>query len=160
VFTTPSTEQELTLLHHWNKSGLISVATLALTKRIYLQTYSQAALLVGRCSSIMSSMLDSTVPKNPLRTTHRSKNADPEAQSTTHMLAQTNTDRSSIQPVASTPEEQEAERKRNTYSGLPGCLDFFWGGVYAPGASTYDPIEILLNTEDAEEREADGGLER
>jgi hypothetical protein len=69
------------------------------------------------------------------------------------MISNTNTVRSSIQHVASTPEEQEAERKRNTYSGLPGWLDFFWGGVYAPGASTHDPIEILLNTEDGDERD-------
>lgn len=69
------------------------------------------------------------------------------------MLADSNTDRSSIHHVISTPEEQEEERKRNTYSGLPGFLDFFWGGVYSPGASTHDPIEILLNTEDPEEKD-------
>lgn len=38
-------------------------------------------------------------------------------------------------------------------SGLPRILNFFWGGIYAPDPSTYDPIEILLNTEDAEERD-------
>lgn len=27
-------------------------------------------------------------------------------------------------------------------------FDVFAGGIYAPDASTYDPIEILLNTED------------
>jgi hypothetical protein len=33
-------------------------------------------------------------------------------------------------------------------------LQFFGGGIYAPDPSTYDPIEILLNTEDEEKREA------
>jgi hypothetical protein len=32
-------------------------------------------------------------------------------------------------------------------------LQFFGGGIYAPDPSTYDPIEILLNTSDAEERD-------
>jgi hypothetical protein len=32
-------------------------------------------------------------------------------------------------------------------------LHFFGGGIYAPDASTYDPIETLLNTEDPEERD-------
>jgi hypothetical protein len=32
-------------------------------------------------------------------------------------------------------------------------LRFFGGGVYAPDPSTYDPIEILLNTEDEEKRD-------
>ena len=30
---------------------------------------------------------------------------------------------------------------------------FFSGGIYALDASTYDPIEILLNTEDRKERD-------
>lgn len=32
-------------------------------------------------------------------------------------------------------------------------LHFFGGGIYAPDAATYDPIEILLNTEDAKEKD-------
>ncbi|KAF1846488.1 uncharacterized protein K460DRAFT_417552 [Cucurbitaria berberidis CBS 394.84] len=32
-------------------------------------------------------------------------------------------------------------------------LQFFGGGIYAPDPSTYDPIEILLNTEDAGQRD-------
>lgn len=31
-------------------------------------------------------------------------------------------------------------------------LHFFGGGIYAPNPSTYDPIKILLNTEDADKR--------
>lgn len=41
-------------------------------------------------------------------------------------------------------------------SSLPNCLpilQFFGGGVYAPDPSTYDPIEILLNTEDKDEQD-------
>jgi hypothetical protein len=33
-------------------------------------------------------------------------------------------------------------------------LQFLGGGIYAPDPSTYDPIEILLNTEDEEKRDA------
>ena len=36
---------------------------------------------------------------------------------------------------------------------LSKVLSFFGGGIYAPDPSTYDPIEILLNTEDARERD-------
>jgi hypothetical protein len=32
-------------------------------------------------------------------------------------------------------------------------LQFLGGGIYAPDPSTYDPIEILLNTEDEEKRD-------
>jgi len=32
-------------------------------------------------------------------------------------------------------------------------LHFFGGGIYAPDAATYDPIEILLNTEHAKEKD-------
>lgn len=42
---------------------------------------------------------------------------------------------------------------KSTRSGLPRLLNFFCGGIYAPDASTYDPIDILLNTENAEERD-------
>jgi len=32
-------------------------------------------------------------------------------------------------------------------------LQFFGGGIYAPDSTTYDPLEILLNTEDADEKD-------
>ena len=32
-------------------------------------------------------------------------------------------------------------------------LRFLGGGIYAPDPTTYDPIEILLNTEDEKERD-------
>jgi len=32
-------------------------------------------------------------------------------------------------------------------------LHFFGGGIYAPNPSTYDPIKIILNTEDEELRD-------
>lgn len=32
-------------------------------------------------------------------------------------------------------------------------LRFFGGGIYAPDPSTYDPIKIILNTEDEEEKD-------
>jgi hypothetical protein len=33
-------------------------------------------------------------------------------------------------------------------------LQFLGGGIYAPDPSTYDPVEILLNTEDEGKRDA------
>ena len=32
-------------------------------------------------------------------------------------------------------------------------LQFFGGGIYAPDETTYDPLEILLNTEDEDDRD-------
>lgn len=32
-------------------------------------------------------------------------------------------------------------------------FQFFGGGIYAPDSTTYDPIEILLNTDDEDERD-------
>jgi hypothetical protein len=32
-------------------------------------------------------------------------------------------------------------------------IHFFGGGIYAPDASTYEPIEMLLNTSDPEEQD-------
>lgn len=32
-------------------------------------------------------------------------------------------------------------------------LRFLGGGIYAPDSTTYDPIEILLNTEDKNEKD-------
>lgn len=100
-------------------------------------------------------MLNSTVPKYTPGAGYPPRQQDPEAQSAAHMLSESITERSSITHSRPTPEQHinEQERQLNTYSGLPRVLDFFWGGVYAPGASTHDPIEILLNTEDPEERD-------
>ena len=100
-------------------------------------------------------MLNSTVPKYTPGSKYPPRQQDPEAQSAAHMLSESITERSSITHSGPTPEQHmdERERQLNTYSGLPRVLDFFWGGVYAPGASTHDPIKILLNTEDPEERD-------
>lgn len=45
---------------------------------------------------------------------------------------------------------QESEGRRWT---LMTVLQFFGGGIYAPDPTTYDPLEILLNTEDEDERD-------
>lgn len=44
------------------------------------------------------------------------------------------------------------DQDENKWS-FPNILRFFGGGIYAPDPSTYDPIEILLNTEDERERD-------
>ncbi|KAJ4333053.1 hypothetical protein N0V95_009514 [Ascochyta clinopodiicola] len=44
------------------------------------------------------------------------------------------------------------QRKIHNWTFVP-FLQFFGGGIYAPDPSTYDPIEILLNTVDEEERD-------
>lgn len=44
------------------------------------------------------------------------------------------------------------DRDSKRWSALH-ILQFFGGGIYAPDPSTYDPIEILLNTEDEKERD-------
>jgi hypothetical protein len=36
---------------------------------------------------------------------------------------------------------------------LMTVLQFFGGGIYAPDPTTYDPLEIILNTEDQDERD-------
>lgn len=50
-------------------------------------------------------------------------------------------------------DSSDSDDSKETRSGLPKLLDFFWGGIYAPDATTYDPIETLLNTEDRAERD-------
>ncbi|KAF1994457.1 hypothetical protein P154DRAFT_31965 [Amniculicola lignicola CBS 123094] len=58
-----------------------------------------------------------------------------------------------------TPLVGNGEHSRATHSGqqksnrLFRFLHFFGGGIYTPDGSTYDPIEILLNAEDEEERD-------
>jgi hypothetical protein len=48
-------------------------------------------------------------------------------------------------------------RKSNSGTGthwkFVQFLRFFGGGIYAPDSTTFDPIEILLNTEDPEEKD-------
>lgn len=62
-------------------------------------------------------------------------------------------------PQATAPPEQKeplqnetsnSKRKRQT-----GCFfapQMFGGGIYLPDPTTYDPVEILLNTQDIDER--------
>ncbi|UPX18657.1 uncharacterized protein EKO05_0008949 [Ascochyta rabiei] len=47
----------------------------------------------------------------------------------------------------------EAAKPSGESSKFWTVLHFFGGGIYAPDASTYDPIEILLNTDDAKEKD-------
>jgi hypothetical protein len=49
--------------------------------------------------------------------------------------------------------QDNAGNKKNSRRSFFRFLDVFAGGIYAPDASTYDPIEILLNTEDLRERD-------
>ncbi|PVH96927.1 hypothetical protein DM02DRAFT_631551 [Periconia macrospinosa] len=44
-------------------------------------------------------------------------------------------------------------KKKKSGFGFSKILNFFGGGIYAPDASTYEPIEVLLNEEDDEERD-------
>jgi hypothetical protein len=41
----------------------------------------------------------------------------------------------------------------NDQSKVLTVLQFLGGGIYAPDPSTYDPIKILLNTEDEKKRD-------
>ncbi|KAF2866339.1 hypothetical protein BDV95DRAFT_208540 [Massariosphaeria phaeospora] len=43
--------------------------------------------------------------------------------------------------------------KKRSSSMISHVLEFFGGGIYAPSSTTYEPIEILLNTEDEKERD-------
>jgi hypothetical protein len=58
-----------------------------------------------------------------------------------------------------TPMIGDSSRQRSSDSAEKGgwsvfhILRFFGGGIYAPDSTTFDPIEILLNTEDPEEKE-------
>ncbi|KAF1936236.1 hypothetical protein EJ02DRAFT_459688, partial [Clathrospora elynae] len=57
-------------------------------------------------------------------------------------------------PLLGSPSHQRMsqEQEGSRWSTL-WVLNFFGGGIYAPDASTYDPIEILLNTEDSQEKD-------
>ncbi|KAH8731555.1 hypothetical protein GQ44DRAFT_604660 [Phaeosphaeriaceae sp. PMI808] len=52
----------------------------------------------------------------------------------------------------SSQERSSNQHKHDEWTVL-NILQFFGGGIYAPDPSTYDPIEILLNTEDEEKRD-------
>jgi hypothetical protein len=53
---------------------------------------------------------------------------------------------------SSSQQTSSKEHDENKWSALH-VLQFFGGGIYAPDPSTYDPIEILLNTEEEEEKD-------
>jgi hypothetical protein len=55
-------------------------------------------------------------------------------------------------PLRSSRESDRAEQKPGE-SRILQLIDFFSGGIYAPHSSTYDPIEIILNTEDEQEQD-------
>ncbi len=50
-------------------------------------------------------------------------------------------------------QSSEIAKPDNDHSTFWTILHFFGGGIYAPDAATYDPIEILLNTEDEKEKD-------
>ncbi|KAF2129658.1 hypothetical protein P153DRAFT_376071 [Dothidotthia symphoricarpi CBS 119687] len=49
--------------------------------------------------------------------------------------------------------ETRSNSKEGDKRSIWTFLRFFGGGIYAPDSSTYDPIEILLNTEDPKEKD-------
>lgn len=55
--------------------------------------------------------------------------------------------------LGSAPQQNRSQEEDDSKWSLLGFLQFFGGGIYAPDPSTYDPIEILLNTEDEEEKD-------
>jgi hypothetical protein len=50
-------------------------------------------------------------------------------------------------------EHNYSTKSKEARSSLPKVVNFFMGGIYAPDASTHDPIEILLNSDDLKERD-------
>jgi hypothetical protein len=60
-------------------------------------------------------------------------------------------ERSSIQPGSLQPESSNEKRKRQ--SSCFCAPQMFGGGIYLPDPSTYDPVEILINTQDIRERD-------
>jgi hypothetical protein len=59
-------------------------------------------------------------------------------------------DRDVVQNASLQQESSNSKRKRE--SGFFCAPQMFGGGIYLPDPSTYDPIEILLNTDDRTER--------
>ncbi|KAI8942902.1 hypothetical protein NX059_000941 [Plenodomus lindquistii] len=54
---------------------------------------------------------------------------------------------------SSSHQRRSQEPKKKNDSTAWSIFRFFGGGIYAPDPSTYDPIEILLNTEEEAERD-------
>ncbi|CBX94136.1 hypothetical protein LEMA_P038100.1 [Plenodomus lingam JN3] len=54
---------------------------------------------------------------------------------------------------SSSHQRRSREASGDDTSKLWSVMRFFGGGIYAPDSSTYDPLEILLNTEDEQERD-------
>ncbi len=52
----------------------------------------------------------------------------------------------------SSSHEDRHEEAKSRWTPLR-FLQFFGGGIFAPDPSTYDPIEILLNTDNEKERD-------
>lgn len=50
-------------------------------------------------------------------------------------------------------EQQDYESNDDSSSAMWTVLRFFGGGIYAPDASTFDPIELLLNAEEGEDQD-------
>lgn len=48
---------------------------------------------------------------------------------------------------------RDRDKKKPGKFWLWRLLDLFTGGIYAPNASTYAPIEIILNTQDEAEQD-------
>ena len=60
-------------------------------------------------------------------------------------------DHRGVQDASLQRESSSSKRKRE--SSCFCAPQMFGGGIYLPDPSTYDPIEILLNTEDQRERD-------
>lgn len=56
-------------------------------------------------------------------------------------------------PILGANIPRRARKSKGARRCFYSLLDFFGGGIYAPDTSTYDPIEILLNTSDPHERD-------
>jgi hypothetical protein len=50
-------------------------------------------------------------------------------------------------------QQETSNNKRKRQSGSCCAPQMFGGGIFLPDPSTYDPIEILLNTHDRSERD-------
>jgi hypothetical protein len=57
-------------------------------------------------------------------------------------------------PLLGSSSHQRIGQESNDHKWtLKKVLQFFGGGIYAPDSTTYDPLEILLNTKDKEEQD-------
>lgn len=55
--------------------------------------------------------------------------------------------------LGSSSHQRRGDSSKDEGWDVSHILQFFGGGIYAPDPSTYDPIEILLNTESGEEQD-------